>query len=82
MKTLLLLLGALTMSPMPACESRDSKAQGIRPHARGHLVAATHTGKSAPTQAPALSAVPATPTPKPAEKERTRRPARPEYLFL
>ena len=81
MKTLLLLLGALT-SPVLACASRDDMAESSRPGSRGQLVAATQTGKSAPTKAPAPIAAPTTPAPKPAGQERTRRPARPEYLFL
>ena len=80
MKTQLLLLGALLTAAL-ACESSDGVVASDNGGVRLHVLAATQSGKSAPTkQAPTTA--PSTPAPKPAEKERTARPARPAYLFL
>lgn len=80
MKNHLLLLGVLCTTAM-ACESRDLGAASVDPTAARHRVAATQSGKSGPTKQTSPAA-PNTPAPKPADKNRGARPARPEYLFL
>lgn len=80
MKNHLLLLGVLC-TPAMACESRDLATVSVDLPVPRHLVAATQSGKSSPTQQ-ASSTAPGTPASKPADKNRGARAARPEYLFL
>ena len=77
MKTPLLLLGAL-LNPALACDSHDLSAKSAAEPT--HLIAATKAPKEGTKSAQPAS--PTTTAPKPAGKERTTRPARPEYLFL
>lgn len=80
MKNHLLLFGVLCTTAS-ACESRDLATATGDVAAPRHLVAATQSGKSGPTKQTS-PVVPRTPAPKPADKHRSGRPARPEYLFL
>ncbi len=80
MKHHLLLLGVLCTTAM-ACESRDLATASVEPASSRHLIAATQSGKSGPAKQTSPAA-PNPPAPKPADKHRRARPARPEYLFL
>lgn len=80
MKNHLLLFGVLCSTAL-ARESRDLAAARVDLATPRPLVAATQSGKSGSNKQTSPAA-PSTPTPKPADKHRRARPARPEYLFL